>query len=142
LVRELHGARWYDDSIATAPERALAAMRSFDEPIVLLAGGRDKELPWQGFVDETLERVRRLITFGEAGPMIAESVSEAMGQKERGKALEGISRVRTLEDAVAEAARVAEPGDVVLLSPGGTSYDAFEDFVERGNLFKELVEAL
>ena len=142
LVRELNGARWYDDSIATAPERALAAMRSFDEPIVLLAGGRDKDLPWQAFVDEALQRVRRLITFGEAGPMIAESVGEAVARKNGDKTLEGVSRVTTLEEAVAEAARIAEAGDVVLLSPGGTSYDAFRDYVERGKRFKELVEAL
>jgi UDP-N-acetylmuramoylalanine--D-glutamate ligase len=142
LVREFNGARWYDDSIATAPERALAAMRSFDEPIVLLAGGRDKDLPWEVFVDETLERVRRLITFGEAGPMIAESVTEAMAQGPRGGILEGVSRVTTLDEAVAEAARTVEPDDVVLLSPGGTSYDAFKDFAERGDRFKELVQAL
>jgi UDP-N-acetylmuramoylalanine--D-glutamate ligase len=142
LVREFNGARWYDDSIATAPERALAAMRSFDEPIVLLAGGRDKDLPWDVFVNETLQRVRRLITFGEAGPMIAESVTEAMAQGDKGTILEEISRVTSLEEAVAEAARTVEPGDVVLLSPGGTSYDAFKDFAERGDRFKELVQAL
>ena len=142
LVREFKGARWYDDSIATAPERALAAMRSFDDPIVLLAGGRDKDLPWEDFVDETLQRVRRLITFGEAGPMIAESVTKAMAQGPRGGILEGVARVTTLEEAVAEADRMVEPDDVVLLSPGGTSYDAFKDFAERGDRFKELVQAL
>jgi len=67
LVRELNGVRWYDDSIATAPERSLAAVRSFEEPIVLLAGGRDKKLPWDEFADETVQRVRHLVTFGEAG---------------------------------------------------------------------------
>lgn len=142
LVREFNGARWYDDSIATAPERALAAMRSFDDPIVLLVGGRDKDLPWDVFVNETLQRVRRLITFGEAGPMIAESVTEAMAQGDKGSIMEEISRVTSLEEAVAEAARTVEPGDVVLLSPGGTSYDAFKDFAERGDRFKELVQAL
>jgi len=75
LVRELNGARWYDDSIATAPERSLAALRSFEEPIVLLAGGRDKKLPWDEFARETARRVRQLITFGEAGPMIAQEVT-------------------------------------------------------------------
>ena len=74
--------------------------------------------------------------------MIAESVTEAMAHENGDKALEGVLRVTTLEEAVAEAARAAEPGDVVLLSPGGTSYDAFQDFVERGNRFKALVEAL
>jgi UDP-N-acetylmuramoylalanine--D-glutamate ligase len=149
LVRELNGVRWYDDSIATAPERSVAALRSFEEPIVLLAGGRDKELPWDGFAEETVRRARQVITFGEAGPMIARVVEEklANGQGGRGagaqkELLEGITRVGTLEEAVEMAAQLARPGDVVLLSPGGTSFDAFRDFVERGDRFKELVRQL
>jgi UDP-N-acetylmuramoylalanine--D-glutamate ligase len=136
LVRELDGVRWYDDSIATAPERSLAALCSFEEPIVLLAGGRDKDLPWGRLADEVVQRVRRLVTFGEAGPMIARVVEERKGR------LEGITQVETLEEAVEEAARLVRPGDVVLLSPGGTSFDAFLDFAERGDRFKELVRAL
>jgi len=142
--------RWYDDSIATAPERALAAMRSFDEPIVLFAGGRDKDLPWDAFAEETVRRVRQLITFGEAGPMIARKVEAAMeqggdggsGSEEVARRLEGITCVETLEEAVVAAARLVEPGDVVLFSPGGTSFDAFEDFAERGDRFKALVQEL
>ena len=140
-VREWRGVRWYDDSIATAPERVVAALRSFDEPIVLLAGGRDKNLPWDEFAREVVHRVRHLITFGEAGEMIAEVVEEA-GRREGKGELEGITRVERLEEAVEAAARVARPGDVVLLSPGGTSFDAFRDFAERGDRFKELVRAL
>lgn len=140
FVREWRGVQWYDDSIATAPERVVAALRSFTEPIVLLAGGRDKKLPWEEFAREAVQRVRYLITFGEAGEMIAGKVEETMratlGQ------LESIQRVRTLEEAVEAAARVARPGDVVLLSPGGTSFDAFRDFAERGDRFKELVRSL
>ena len=64
LVREWNGVSWYDDSIATAPERSLAALRSFEEPIVLLAGGRDKKLPWDEFAGETVRRVRRLVPGG------------------------------------------------------------------------------
>ena len=141
LVRDVDGARWYNDSIATAPERSLAAMRSFEEPIVLLAGGRDKDLPWDEFVEEVLGRVRRLITFGEAGQMIArmvESARESSGETMLGE----VTRVGTLEEAVEEAARAARSGDVVLLAPGGTSFDAFRDFAERGERFKELVQAL
>jgi UDP-N-acetylmuramoylalanine--D-glutamate ligase len=138
LVRELVGVHWYDDSIATAPERSLAALRSFEEPIVLLAGGRDKKLPWEEFADEAVQRVRRLITFGEAGPMIARVVKEHNSESR----LEGITQVETLEEAVEAAARVARRGDVVLLSPGGTSFDSFRDFAERGDRFKELVRAL
>ena len=155
LVREMNGVSWYDDSIATAPERSLAALRSFEEPIVLLAGGRDKDLPWEEFAGETVQRVRRLVTFGEAGPMIAEIVETrlAQGQEAGGReqeaggprqevALESITQVETLEEAVDAAARLARSGDVVLLSPGGTSFDAFRDFAERGDRFKELVQQL
>lgn len=139
LVRELRDVRWYDDSIATAPERSLAALRSFDEPIVLLAGGRDKDLPWDEFAAETARRVRQLITFGEAGPMIADVVRE---QAHADGALEGITEVGTLEEAVSAAARLMEPGGVVLLSPGGTSFDAFQDFAQRGDRFQALVQDL
>jgi UDP-N-acetylmuramoylalanine--D-glutamate ligase len=147
-VRELGGVHWYDDSIATAPERSLAALRSFDESIVLLAGGRDKKLPWDEFASETVQRVRHLITFGEAGTMIARVVEREMeGGVRAGKngsgpssvRLERITQVQTLEEAVEAAARLSRSGDVVLLSPGGTSFDAFCDFAERGDRFKELV---
>ena len=149
LVRELHGVYWYDDSIATAPERSLAALRSFEEPIVLLAGGRDKKLDWDEFAEETVRRVRHLVTFGEAGPMFARLVEERLTREqggkragERGRKLEGITRVETLEEAVEAAARLARSGEVVLLSPGGTSFDAFRDFAERGDRFSELVQQL
>jgi UDP-N-acetylmuramoylalanine--D-glutamate ligase len=141
LVRNVNDARWYNDSIATAPERSLAAMRSFEDPIVLLAGGRDKDLPWDGFVEEALRRVRQLITFGEVGPMIAKMVEEAR-RSGRETRLRDVKPVGTLDEAVEEAARVARSGDVVLLSPGGTSFDAFRDFAERGDRFKNLVQAL
>jgi UDP-N-acetylmuramoylalanine--D-glutamate ligase len=146
LVQEWTGVRWYDDSIATAPERSLAAIRSFEDPIILLAGGRDKDLPWDAFAEETLRRVRHLITFGEAGPMIADEVEAAAGRNgsvparnhRATRRLEGITRVESLDEAVDVAARLAEPGDVVLLSPGGTSFDAFRDFAERGERFSAL----
>ncbi len=142
LARELNGARWYNDSIATAPERSLAALRSFEEPILLLAGGRDKKLPWDEFAREAVQRVRRLVTFGEAGSMIARVVEQEAGGRRQEAGLEGITQVETLEEAVEAAARLARPGDVVLLSPGGTSFDAFRDFAQRGDRFKELVESL
>jgi UDP-N-acetylmuramoylalanine--D-glutamate ligase len=143
LVRDVRGVRWFDDSIATTPERALAALRSFEEPIVLLAGGRDKKLPWDEFAAEAVRRVRQLVTFGEAGGMIARVATESLAAHgEEGRTLEAITETETLEEAVDAAAKVAAPGDVVLLSPGGTSYDAFVDFAARGDAFKELVGAL
>ncbi len=136
LVREMGGVRYYNDSIATSPERTVAALRSFDQPIVLLAGGRDKHLPWDEMARLTLQKVRRLILFGEAAPVI-ENAIRVSGYWE-----EFVHRCQTLDEAVETAVREAEPGDVVLLSPGGTSFDAFSDFVERGERFRELVRAL
>jgi len=137
FVRRLRGADWYDDSIATAPERSLAAMRSFTEPIVLLAGGRDKDLPWSDFAAFVRARVDHLVLFGEAGPKIAAAIAAAPGE---GPA--SLDVMSDLEAAVQAAARRAEPGDVVLLSPGGTSYDEFVDFAARGERFRQWVEAL
>jgi UDP-N-acetylmuramoylalanine--D-glutamate ligase len=136
LVREHRGVRWYNDSIATAPERTMAAVRAFDEPIVLLLGGRDKDLPWGDLAALIHQRVDHVVLFGEA----AEKIWKAMaGSGSRPQTLE---RCETLEQAVHKAAEVAEAGDVVLLSPGGTSYDAFKDFAERGERFREWVQEL
>ncbi len=137
-VATINGVTWVNDSIATAPERAIAALRSYDAPIILLAGGRDKKLPWQEFAALTVERVRRLICFGEAGPLILRHVSYAALRHEGGK-LEAFDAVLDLEAAVQRAAAIAQPGEVVLLAPGGTSFDAYQDFAARGRHFRALV---
>ncbi len=138
LVRELNGISWINDSIATAPERTLAAIHSFNEPLVLLLGGRDKNLPWDDLAAAIHQRVKHVVLFGEA----AEKIHQAVGEPFPGSSLCAITRKTTLVEALEEAGRVAVPGDVVLLSPGCTSYDAFKDFEERGNLFSEWVNAL
>jgi UDP-N-acetylmuramoylalanine--D-glutamate ligase len=140
LVREVGGVCYYNDSIATTPERTVAALRSFDQPIVLLAGGRDKHLPWDEVARLTLQKARCLILFGEAAPIIEKALRIA-NHESRVTRL-AIYRCSTLEEAVEVAAGKARPGDVVLLSPGGTSFDAFRDFAERGERFRELVRAL
>jgi UDP-N-acetylmuramoylalanine--D-glutamate ligase len=144
-VRVLRDVLWVNDSIATAPERVLAALSAFDEPIVLLAGGRDKDLPWQPFAERVVERVRVLVLFGEAADMIAAEVDSALEAAHGdGKAtrLEAVVRVDALEAAAAAAAARAQPGEVVLLSPGGTSFDAYNDFAERGDRFRNWVTRL
>jgi UDP-N-acetylmuramoylalanine--D-glutamate ligase len=158
FVRTWGGAEWYNDSIATAPERSIAALRSFDEPLVLLAGGRDKNLPWEDFAAMVRRRVRHLVLFGEAAEMIEEAIcrrgggmhATASADKDTGiyefrtadaSPLQ-ITRVKGLQEAVQEAARIVQPGDVVLLSPGGTSFDEFVDFEERGEWFKKWVMLL
>ncbi len=137
-VRELNGVVWYNDSIATAPERAMAAVRAFDEPIVLLLGGRDKKLPWNALAELIRQRVDHVVLFGEAAPKIADAIG---GSRSSGRPYT-ISHCIGLKDAVAAAAKVAEAGDVVLLSPGGTSFDEFKDFAERGERFRAWVQAL
>jgi len=140
FVRTLRGVHYYNDSIATSPERTVAALRSFEEPIVLLAGGRDKHLPWEEMAQLTLRKVRHLVLFGEAVPTIERAIRNAQRTMRDTRLV--IHRCSTLEEAVEVAARNAQAGDVILLAPGGTSYDAFRDFVERGERFRELVEAL
>lgn len=137
-VRHFRGAAWYNDSIATAPERTLAAIRSFDEPLVMLLGGQDKKLPWDELAVAVHQHAHAAILFGQAAPLIKEALIR--NQPEDGK-LELIE-VDTLEEAVHAAAGNCHPGDVVLLSPGGTSYDAFKDFEERGRAFTEWVMQL
>jgi UDP-N-acetylmuramoylalanine--D-glutamate ligase len=141
-VARVKDVLWVNDSIATAPERVVAALRSFDEPLVLLAGGRDKDLPWQQFAAEAAGRVRHLICFGEAGAMIAQHVSFAWMRVGEESALEKVEVVEDLPAAVVRAAASARPGELVLLSPGGTSYDAYRDFEERGEHFRDLVREL
>ena len=145
VVRRWRDALWVNDSIATAPERVIAALDSFDEPIILLAGGRDKDLEWEEMAQRIVERVRILITFGEVGPLIREHVLRAWVQAQQEGTpvtlMESVP-VGPLSAAVQAATARARPGEVVLLSPGGTSYDEFKDFAERGEHFRALVEDL
>lgn len=136
FIRTWGGADWYNDSIATAPERAMAAIRSFDEPLVLLAGGRDKDLPWDDFASLVRSRVRHLVLFGEAVDIINTAVVESGGS------IPPITRCADLKEAVTVAADVVRHGDVVLLSPGGTSFDEFVNFEERGECFIKWVKDL
>jgi UDP-N-acetylmuramoylalanine--D-glutamate ligase len=127
-VRELDGVKYINDSIATAPERALAALAAYDEPIILLAGGRDKDMVWDEWARHVAERVKRVILFGELAEPLAARLSGV-----------AVSRVDTLAEAVYQAQAEAIPGDIVLLSPGGTSFDSYADFAERGEHFRLLV---
>ncbi|NOX62503.1 MAG: UDP-N-acetylmuramoyl-L-alanine--D-glutamate ligase [Chloroflexi bacterium] len=138
MVAVIDGVQWINDSIATSPERSLAALRSFEQPIILLAGGRDKHLPWKDWAQEVHVRVRRVIAFGEAAPLIQTALADAPVVSR----LEHVHVVSDLAEAVALAHRLARPGEVALLSPGGTSFDAYEDFAQRGRHFRELVHTI
>jgi UDP-N-acetylmuramoylalanine--D-glutamate ligase len=137
FVRSWGGADWYNDSIATAPERAIADIRAFEEPLVLLLGGRDKNLPWDDLAALVRHRVDHVILFGEAAGLIKRAIGSSTGSRPY-----SIAVCDSLEQAVQVAAEVIMPGDVVLLSPGGTSFDAFRDFAERGEQFRLWVNEL
>jgi len=139
-VRRWNGVDWYNDSIATAPERSMASIQSFSEPLVLLAGGRDKNLPWEEFARLVRQRIKHLVLFGEAAALIGQNVDRCPPAS--ADRLQSVVHCRGLQEAVQAAANVAEPGDVVLLAPGGTSFDEFKDFEERGEWYKTWVNAL
>lgn len=138
-VAEIAGVRWVNDSIATTPERTLAGLKAFDEPIVLLLGGRDKDLPKDELAQEALRRCVGVVFFGEAGALF-----EAAFAANAGFASDPpqIARVETLAEAVDVAAEMAGEGDVVLMSPACTSFDAYPNFEARGEEFRRLVRAL
>jgi UDP-N-acetylmuramoylalanine--D-glutamate ligase len=116
----------------------MAVIHAFDEPIVLLLGGRDKNLPWEELMQLVNERVDHVVLFGEAADKIQKTV-DSLGLSQKRFTL---SRANGLHEAVRQAAEVAETGDVVLLSPGGTSFDEFKDFEERGERFRKWVQEL
>jgi UDP-N-acetylmuramoylalanine--D-glutamate ligase len=131
FVSEIDGIRFYNDSIATTPERTLAGIRSFEEKLVLLLGGRDKNLPMDELAVEAARRCRQVVVFGES----AGKIEHAFAQHAPAAP---VARVESLEEAVEKAREAAQPGDVVLLSPACTSYDAYENFERRGEHFRAL----
>ena len=136
LVRELAGVCYVNDSIATSPERVLAALASYEEPLVLLLGGQDKRLPWRSLLKMAQERARAIVVFGEVAALImSEWAALAMKEPPLHIAID-------LAAATQLAQQLARAGDVVLLSPGGTSYDAYPNFEARGRHFHELVMSL
>lgn len=141
MVRDVDGICYFNDSIATAPERVVAALHSFDEPVVLLIGGADKDLPWEKAISLALRKARHVVVFGKPGKKQVRSKVVRL-LRLMGASNDVMSEVDTLDEAITRATEVAQAGDVVLLSPGGTSYDAYPDFAARGEHFRQLVKAL
>lgn len=130
FVRELDGVRYYNDSKGTNTDATVTALKAFDKGVILLLGGFEKGLPMDD-VKAHLGCVKKVIGFGACGPRL---VADTVGD-------DGIV-VTTLDEAVAEAVKIAEPGDTVLLSPTTSSFDQYTCFEERGDHFKKLVNAL
>ena len=138
LVRELHGVRYYNDSIASSPTRAIAGLRAFDQEVILIAGGKDKGVAFDILGLEIIRRVKKLILTGMAAQQIYDAVIRSSGYDKKPE----IHRCDNFTDAVYMASSLASDGDIVLLSPACTSFDSFTNFEERGNTFKDIVNRL
>jgi UDP-N-acetylmuramoylalanine--D-glutamate ligase len=133
FVRELDGARYYDDSKGTNVGASVTAVRGIVEArVVLLAGGRDKGGSYEPLADALREKGRALVVFGEAAELIANAVGAAIPTR----------RATSMEEAVHLAAELAQPGDAVLLSPACSSFDMFRDYKHRGDVFVAAVQDL
>ena len=135
FVREVNGARYYNDSIASSPTRSAAGLKSFDQKIILIAGGYDKKIPFDDLGALINDRVKCLILMGQTAPKIKQACENA-GTPPKTLLAE------SLQQAVELASQQAQAGDVVMLSPACASFDLFKNFEQRGNLFKEYVNAL
>lgn len=139
LVREWNGVKYYNDSIGTSPTRTMACLDSFDQKLILIAGGYDKGVPFTQLGVEIVQKVKTLILTGDTAQAIRRAVEEAPGFSSSGLEL---VETEDLAAAVAAAQAAAVSGDIVVLSPACAAFDQFKNFMERGKVFKELVNAL
>ena len=136
LVRIKDGVRYFNDSIASSPSRTIAGLRSFSQKVILIAGGYDKNIPYDVLGPEICEHVKLLVLGGATGPKIREAVERCDGEKPQ------IVDCPDLETAVNTAVQAAEDGDVVLLSPASAAFDQFKNFMVRGAFFKKMIMEL
>ena len=137
LVRTRNGVRWYNDSIASSPSRTIAGLNSFPGKVILIAGGKDKGIPYDALGPVVNDHVKLLLLCGATAGVIRRAVE----QSDNYDGLE-ILDVADYHEAVSIADRRAREGDVVILSPASTSFDRFANFMERGKVFKEIVNQL
>ena len=138
-VRTLDGVTYYNDSIASSPTRTIAGLRSFDQKIILIAGGYDKKIPYEPLAPEVLAHVKTLVLMGATGPRIEKAVRECDGFAGSGLT---ILHADSMQHAVELARGAAKPGDVVSLSPASASFDLYPNFEVRGRDYKNIVKNL
>ena len=141
LVRTLDGVKYYNSSINSSPNRTINTLRVFPNKVIMIAGGKDKGIPYDEIGPALAEHVKVLILIGATSDKIQEALDAEINKTGNGKDIEVI-RATSYEDAVNTARSKAHDGDVVLLSPASTSFDMFRNFEERGNLFKKIVNEL
>lgn len=137
FVREINNVKWYNDSVSSSPTRTIAGLYSYDEKIVLIAGGYDKHLDYTNIAKPILDKVTKLILMGDTKEKIYNAVTTSVMNPN----IE-IYKCNTLQEVVDKAKEVAIPGEIVLFSPASASFDMFKNFADRGNQFKDLVNKL
>ncbi len=156
LVEEINGVSWYNDSIATTPQSAIAALEAFDQPKIIIAGGYDKNIPLDELGQKIAESAKAAILIGQTAPIIADAIRNAKMSLREAKRRSNLNKrdtrgeirdtkielANSLPEAVQLAARLAVNGDVVLLSPACASYDMFDNFQHRGEQFCQLVRRI
>ena len=138
-VRVLDGVTYYNDSIGTSPTRTIAGLRSFDQKVILIAGGYDKHIPYEPLAPEITAHVKNLVLMGATGPRIEKAVREDPNFNE---AELPIQHADNMQHAVELARACAKPGDIIILSPASASFDLYPNFEVRGREFKSIVNAL
>ena len=139
LVRVKDGVRFYNDSIASSPSRTIAGLRSFQEKVLLIAGGYDKQIPYDVLGPEVCEHAKAVFVNGATAMLIKEAIEKAPSYKP------GAPEIIVCEDftdAVMKSSVYAKEGDIVLMSPASAAFDQFKNFMERGKYFKKLVSEL
>jgi UDP-N-acetylmuramoylalanine--D-glutamate ligase len=144
LIAQGNGIKWYNDSKATTPQSAITALEAFDQPIIIIAGGYDKNIPFEEFGRKIAEKAKAAILLGQTTKKIAEAIKKKLATEctENTEKSIKIEIVSSLAEAVESARRLAESGDVVLLSPACASYDMFDNFEQRGREFTRLVQEI
>ena len=131
FVAEINGVCWYNDSIATTPASAIAALEAFDDPVIIIAGGYDKNLSFDELGEKISQKAKAAILIGQTARKIADAIHDTR-----------IEHMKSLAEAVQAASRLSRRGDVVLLSPACASYDMFDNFQQRGDEFTQLVREI
>ncbi|KKQ88351.1 MAG: UDP-N-acetylmuramoylalanine-D-glutamate ligase [Berkelbacteria bacterium GW2011_GWA2_38_9] len=140
FIREVGGVRFYNDSYSTNPDSTIAALESFESPVILICGGSSKNIDFSDLAKKIRERqVKAVLAMGQEGPRILETLS---GFKDIGQLPKLTAIVEDLETAIKKANDLSEPNDVVLLSPACASFDMFENATDRGERFNTIVNNL
>ncbi len=151
LVEQINGVNWYNDSKATTPKSAIAALEAFEKPVIIIAGGYDKNIPFDELGEKIAEKAKAAILIGQTATKIADVIKNAQkflapkfiaGSINNRSHKTHIELTNSLTEAVHSANRLAESGDIVLLSPACASYDMFENFEQRGKEFIRLIRHL